>query len=86
VGYLEVNLIGQSQRRVATPPQYRRKFKSVVRQDRSERMPEVYRSQYVEGLSDARTPAAAAFNILLGTLESSQFRKHNRCKGKDQPQ
>jgi hypothetical protein len=39
-------------------------IKKVVQQGRSERRPEAYAVQYVEGLSDARTTLAAFFSIL----------------------
>jgi hypothetical protein len=41
-----------------------RMIKKVVQQGRSERRPEAYAVQYVEGLSDARTTLAAFFSIL----------------------
>ena len=39
-------------------------LKMDVQQGRSERRPEAYVVQYVEGLSDARTKLAAFFSIL----------------------
>jgi hypothetical protein len=40
-------------------------FKKAVQQGRSERRGEAYSFPYVESLSDARTPLADFFNILL---------------------
>ena len=43
----------------------RRMLKKAVQQGRSERRGEAYASPYVEPLSDARTPLADFFSILL---------------------
>jgi hypothetical protein len=40
-------------------------LKKAVQQGRSERRPEAYPPGYIEGLSDARTPLAGFFSILL---------------------
>ena len=40
-------------------------FKKAVQQGRSERRGEAYSFPYVESLSEARTPLADFFNILL---------------------
>jgi hypothetical protein len=40
-------------------------FKKAFQQGRSERRGEMYSLQYVEPLSDARTPLADYFSILL---------------------
>jgi len=42
--------------------------------------------QYVEALSDARTQLAVIFNILLRAFEAGDLSKHDRGKGKRQPQ
>lgn len=39
-------------------------LKQTVQQDRSERRTEAYFLEYVEDLSDARTPLAGCFSIL----------------------
>jgi len=41
-------------------------LKKFVQQGRSERRADAYPLRYVEGLSDARTPLADFFSILLG--------------------
>ena len=45
-----------------------RMLKKAVQQGRSERRPEAYPLGYVEDLSDARTPLADFFSILLDRL------------------
>jgi hypothetical protein len=58
-----------------------RVFKKAVQQGRSERRGEAYSGPYVEPLSDARTPLADFFNILLwrGQLKLRWRRWKLRC-------
>jgi hypothetical protein len=45
----------------------------AVRQGRSERRGDAYSVPYVEPLSDARTPLADFFNILLGIIDLRSY-------------
>jgi hypothetical protein len=46
--------------------------KNAVQQGRSTRRGEAYSTPYVEPLSEARTPLADFFRILLGHIEANQ--------------
>jgi hypothetical protein len=50
-------------------------FKKRLQQGRSERIPEAYSLEYVEGLSDARTKLEGFFNILLRQVFGGRLRR-----------
>ena len=64
------------------PEQPCRMRKKVVQQGRSERRGESYSVPYVEPLSDARTPLAAFFRILLLVRHRNIDFSNNRLSGR----